>query len=180
MTNNKKNKRGRKSKYYTHVEPKLDLIEDWRQKGDTEEQISNKLGISYKSLNEYKLKFPQFTQVLRASKERLAINLKKSLWKEALGYEYEEVKKTEEKSYLGNKTKTEKTKKKFRGQPNLLIFALCNLLPDEFKRIDKEIIKELEDKIDEKLEYNNDIFKKEFEKLFPKKNIKTDKETGKK
>jgi len=167
MAGNKK--RGRKCKYYTHVEPKLDLIENWRQKGDSEEKIANKLGIAYSTLKEYKLKFSAFSSVISTSKEKLVINLKRSLWKEALGYEYEEVKKTVEKSYLGNKTKTEKTKKKFRGQPNLLIFALCNLLPEEFKRVDKEIIKELENKIDEKFEYNNDVFKKEFEKLFPKK-----------
>jgi transcriptional regulator with XRE-family HTH domain len=161
-----KAKIGRKSKYYTHVQPKLDLIQGWRQKGDSEEAIAKKLGIAYSTLSEYKLKFSEFVEALSISKEKLVNNLKKSLYKEALGYSYEEVKTLIEESYLGNKKKIEKTKKIARSQANLLIFALCNLCPEEFQRVDKEAIKELKDEIHKKVNIENNKLDKIMEVLY--------------
>lgn len=150
-----------KSKYLSHVHPHLSLIKSWREAGLTERQISEKLNVAYSTLQEYKKLHEDLTGVLQASKEKLVANLKKSLWQEALGYEYTEVQEsaeviTDEDEKNDKKTnkrpkKLRRTKitKKFRGVPNLLIFALCNLCPEEFKRIDKEAMKEIEDKIAE-------------------------------
>jgi hypothetical protein len=161
-----------KSKYYTHVEKKLELIRSWRESGLTERQIAEKLNIVYSTLQKYKTLHEDLTVVLQASKAKLVANLKKSLWQEAIGYEYTEVQESSviiDGKEIGKKKRT-KTTKKMRGVPNLLVFALCNMAPEEFKRVDKEVIKELEDKIDEKFRLENSIFQKEFEKLFPKKN----------
>jgi hypothetical protein len=184
-----------KSKYKTHVEPHIELIKSWREAGKTEEQIAEKLKISCTTLKEYKKLYPPLVAALKASKEKLVANLKKSLWEEALGYEYIETEKIIEKKpfRLAKRDKTGKILKDENGDtiftteykeviktresprrarpvPTLLIFALCNLCPEEFKRIDKEIVKELEDKIDEKFRLENSIFQKEFERLFSKKN----------
>lgn len=161
-----------KGKYHSHVEPKLDLIESWRQKGESEENIADKLHVAYSTFRVYRDKYPALAAVLAVSREKLVAKIKKSLWKEAIGYEYEE--KTEfiegimdkNGNFTGNKKiKRTITKKIARPQPNCIQFALCNLAPDEFQRLDKEAVKEIENKIDEKLEYNNDVFKALFEKL---------------
>lgn len=161
-----KPKIGRKSKYYTHVEPKLDLIKGWRQKGLSEEEVSIKLGIAYSTLKVYKNEIPAFKAVISVSKEKLVNNLKKSLYKEALGYTYEEVKTIIEESYLGTKKKVEKVKKIARSQAQLLIFALCNLAPEEFQRVDKEAIKELKDEIHKKVNIENNKLDKIMEVLY--------------
>lgn len=142
-------KRGRKSKYETHVKPFFEEIKAWRQIGLSEEEISKKLNIAYSTLSEYKVKYPEFMEVLEVSKIKLVNNLKKSLWKESLGFEYEETETLIEESYLGTKKKIRKVKKYARSQSQLLIFALCNLCPEEFKRVDKEYVLELEEKVDE-------------------------------
>jgi len=160
-----------RSKYKTHVEPHIELIKSWRESGLTLDQISEKLKIANSTIRKYADMHEALAAALMASKEKLVANLKKSLWQEARGYEYTEV---QESSVVVNgqetgKEKITKTTKKMRGVPNLLVFALCNLCPEEFKRIDKEVIKELEDKIDEKFRLENSIFQKEFERLYNKK-----------
>jgi len=148
-----------KSKYPTHIEPNLKLITSWREAGKTEEQIAEKLKVACSTLREHKNMYPALMAALSTSKEKLVANLKKSLWEEALGYEYTEVQESAEiitgkdeddnPNKKPKKLRRTKITKKFRGVPNLLIFALCNLAPDEFKRIDKEAMKEIEDKIAE-------------------------------
>ncbi len=160
-----------KSKYETNIKPNLKLIVSWRERGLTYEQIAEKLKVAYSTLKKHESEQVDLSVALHTSKEKLVANLKRSLWEEALGYEYTEV---QESSVTVNgqeigKKKTTKTTKKMRGVPNLLVFALCNLAPEEFKRVDKEVIKELEDKIDEKFRLENSIFQKEFERLYNKK-----------
>jgi len=141
------------SKYETHVKPNLELIRTLRQSGKTEAQIAEKLKIAYSTLSDYKNRYSELREVLLESKDKLVANLKKSLWQEALGYEYEEKQEYIEgiKNKDGTinqdkkKLKMNKSTKKARGVPNLLIFALCNLCPEEFKRVDKS----LEDQIKE-------------------------------
>ena len=67
-----------RSKYETHVLPKLDLIKDWRQSGKTERQIAELLNIHYSSVQKYKDMYNDFKIALQASKEKLVYNLKKS------------------------------------------------------------------------------------------------------
>ena len=174
----RKSNRGRKSKYETHVKPNFELIQSWREKGLSEETVAAKLNVAYSSLSLYKQQYPEFSEVLGKCKEKLGVKLKKTLWKETLGYTFEEIQEETEVEPHRNKNgsitekivkiKRKKIKRKCRPQPSLLMFALCNLFPDEFKRIDKEAIKEFGDLVDEKFRLNNSIFKKEFEKHYPK------------
>ena len=54
-----------KSKYFTHVEPKLELIEGWAMDGLTDEQIANKLGIHISTFYDYKNKYSEFSESLK-------------------------------------------------------------------------------------------------------------------
>ncbi|MEN8907930.1 MAG: hypothetical protein ABF289_18415 [Clostridiales bacterium] len=179
----KGNKRGPKCRYDEKVKPKLDLIEGWRKEGYSEKWVADELNVGYSTLSEYKAKYPELAEALKASKARLVNNLKNALYKEAMGYEYDEV--TEElelspyeeeidgkvvEKHKIEKIKRKKTKKKVRGNANLLIFAVCNLDPN-WKRIDKEVIEDIKDALanyDEKVSYSNKIFEEAFNKLYPK------------
>ena len=162
---------GRKSKYETHVLEYLENIKAWKENGEKEEDIVKKLGISITQFNVYKNQYAELKEALKASKEKLVNKLKKTLWQEALGYEYEESEQEIIKIPVSTRTKDEngniiyeyKEKKKIkilkrRQKPvaSLLIFALCNKCPEEFTRVDKEAVKELKDHIDKLLETNKE------------------------
>ena len=145
-----------KSKYETHIEPNLDLIKSWRESGKTIEQIAEKIGVANSTLRKHAEENPALSAVLRASKEKLVARLKKSLWEEALGYEYDEINEyvegiLDENGKLTNKKKVKRTTTKRKARPvaTLLVFALCNFCPEEFQRVDKEATREFEQKIEE-------------------------------
>lgn len=80
-----------KSKYYTHVEPRLVEIEGWARDGLTDEQIAKNLGIGVRTLYEYKEKYPQIVQSLKRGKEVVDREVENALLKRALGYKYQEI-----------------------------------------------------------------------------------------
>ena len=138
----KEQKRGRKSKYDTHVKPYLDRIPKWRRNGMTEAQIAKKLGIAMSSFSLYKLKHSEFSEVLKNSKEELIENLEDSLFRRAMGYSYEETKIEKESD---GRAKITKTTKELPPDVGALIFALKNLAPGKWKNDDRFIIQRSED-----------------------------------
>lgn len=82
---------GRKSKYHSHVEPKLLLVEAWARDGLTQDEIARKLGVAMSSFSDYKLKFPEFTEALKRGQEVVDVEVENALFKRALGYRYDEV-----------------------------------------------------------------------------------------
>lgn len=80
-----------KSKYLTHVEPKLELIECWARDGLTDEQIANNLGVAYSTFKEYKKNYSDISAALKKGKEIIDYQVENALLKRALGYEYEEI-----------------------------------------------------------------------------------------
>ena len=54
MSNRKKSKRGRKCKYPTRVQPRLQEIEEWCREGLIEVEICKRLGVSIGQFQEYK------------------------------------------------------------------------------------------------------------------------------
>lgn len=84
-------KTGRKTKYFSHVEPYLDEISEWCRTM-TEAQIAKKLGVAYRSFCDYKNKYPQLMQALKKGRQDLVVELKSTLISKAKGYMYEEVK----------------------------------------------------------------------------------------
>jgi hypothetical protein len=155
-----------KNKYQTHIEPRLDEIEKWREEGYTEKQIAKLLGIGYTTFRTHKYKNTALTTILDKATPNLGRKLKYSSYEEALGYYKDEI--TEEievnPRFDGEpKKKVKKVRKWFRGSPQLLIFHLCNMFPEKFKRVDKEAVRELQDEIDKHFEFNNEKMERAFE-----------------
>ena len=126
--------RGRKSKWDTHVLPNLDRIPKWRRDGMTEEQICKKLDVGVSTFNRYKNQYRELREALKKGKEHLIEELEDSLYKKAMGFEYEEVK-----TYIlqgdDGKTRQKVEKHKRYAQPDTgaIAFALKNLAPDKWK-----------------------------------------------
>ncbi|KGT40028.1 hypothetical protein P421_00095 [Heyndrickxia coagulans P38] len=137
-------KRGRKNKYYTHVQPRLEEIAYWCRDGLTEEEICKRLGVSLTSFAEYKKQFPELTDTLKTNREIADYRVENSLYLRALGYEYEE--ETWEEYELdqpllkddGTIQRTElrltkKVKKKQAPDVTAQIFWLKNRRPDKWR-----------------------------------------------
>jgi hypothetical protein len=142
---------GRQSKYVTHVKPKLDLIEFWRENGDTIEIIAKKLGIVRQTFYRYMDTYSELNKAIEKSREKLLSQLTKSLYKEATGYMIEEVSEEYIVDENGNKSakkKIKKTTKFMRPSTSALIFAIKNLMPERFQQADKTVI--IQDKDNEK------------------------------
>lgn len=67
---------GRKSKYYSNVEPHLEKIKEYKKMGATDEQICDILDISTTSYYEYLNKFPKFAEALKKGQSDFVVVLK--------------------------------------------------------------------------------------------------------
>ena len=85
------NKRGRKNKYHTHVEPYLTQVSEMALTM-TEQQISTTLGVSYTAFREYKRQYPALKDSLKKGRRELVKELKSVLIQKAKGFEYKESK----------------------------------------------------------------------------------------
>lgn len=86
-----KSKAGRKSKYETHVKPRLpEIMEMCRTM--TEAQIAEALGIGASTFQYYKTEFPELVETLKKGRQGLVAELRSSLIKKANGYDYVETK----------------------------------------------------------------------------------------
>lgn len=143
-------------KYHSHVQPNLDYIKTMRQDGASLEEISKKLKISKSSLDTYSRTHPELRKVLDESKEKLLSNLKRALFKRALGFEFVEVTRTRKEKRLKLVDGSEIVKnidiqiqetKKFIQSDKALLFALTNLDPDNWKHKDKLEIDDIKEYI---------------------------------
>lgn len=82
---------GRKSRYETHVKPRLEEIRQWYQLLN-EEQIAKRLGVSQTTFQKYKNEHSELREALKEGREELIENLKMTLKKKAQGFTYEETK----------------------------------------------------------------------------------------
>lgn len=136
----KKKKGGRKSKYQTHVEPKLFEIECWARDGLIDEQIARNLGVAYSTFREYVKKFPALSAALKKGKEVVDYEVENALLKRALGYRYDEVTK-ELAEKLNEETgkyemvliETKRVTKEVQPDVTAQIFWLKNRRPDKWR-----------------------------------------------
>lgn len=126
-------KRKRLTRYDTHVVPYLDRIPSWRKQGLTEEQIAQKLRIAYSTLNVYKERYSELSEALKKGKEELIEELEDSLYKKAMGYEYEETETWLEEVDGVQKKRVKRIKKVAHPDTGALAFALKNLAPDKWR-----------------------------------------------
>ena len=98
---------GRPDKYTTHVQPYLQDIERMALTM-SEEQIAKTLGIGYSTFRRYKEQHEQLRAALKNGRQDLVYQLRSTLIKKAMGFEYEEISETYESEEL---TKREVKKK---------------------------------------------------------------------
>lgn len=142
-----------KSKWPTHVAPRLAEIEMWLRTGLTEAQVCKNLGIGHNTFNEYKKRYPELRDAIKKGKEVIITEIENALVKRALGYDYEEVK-TYIKEENGKKvTYTEKTLRHLPPDTAACAILLKNKAPDrytndrallELKRQELELRRQLE------------------------------------
>lgn len=120
-----------KSKYLTHVEPRLIEVEGWARDGLTDEQIAKNLGISKASLENYKNQYLDFLDTLKRGKEVVDREVENALLKNALGYETEEI--TEEYDAKGRLISSKRIKKKVAPNTTAQIFWLKNRKPADWR-----------------------------------------------
>lgn len=75
---------GRKCKYQTHVEPRLEEIKYWYMEGAIDEDVAKNLGISLSSLYEYKNEFPEFSEACALTKEVANARVQSALYYNAV------------------------------------------------------------------------------------------------
>lgn len=66
-------------------------LESWARDGLTDEQIASNMGITRKTLAEWKTKYSDICDTLKRGKEVVDIQVENALLKRALGYSYKEV-----------------------------------------------------------------------------------------
>lgn len=74
----------RPNKYDTHVAPRLTEIEDWVRNGATNKEIAQRLGISIDSFCEYQKIFPEFSEVLKKTRDAVDGDVENALLQAAL------------------------------------------------------------------------------------------------
>lgn len=125
-----------KSKYFTHVEPKLEEVRKWAKDGLSDKQIATNLGIAYSTFREYKKKFSALSAPLKEGKACAVKQVENALFKKALGYEYEEVTKEICMNEETGKQELKITKvvtKRVHPDTTAIIFYLKNRMSDKWK-----------------------------------------------
>lgn len=125
-----------KSKYFTHVEPKLEEVRKWAKDGLSDKQIATNLGIAYSTFREYKKKFSALSAPLKEGKDCAVKQVENALFKKALGYEYEEVTKEiciNEETGKQELKITKVVTKRVHPDTTAIIFYLKNRRSDKWK-----------------------------------------------
>lgn len=117
---------------------KLILLEGWARDGLTEEQIAKNMGISVKTLYNWKTDNLPILQALKKGKEVVDIEVENALLKRALGYNYDEV-------TYENGIETKRVTKQVAPDTTAQIFWLKNRKPDKWR--DKVVDTENEEAI---------------------------------
>lgn len=112
-------KRGRKSKWDTHVQPYLKKIQYWRRMDTMEKDIAKVLDVHVSTFEEYKSKYPELREALKQDKIAVAAEFFHALHKRAKGYEYRED------VVVGDRIMT--VKRHVPPNPTSIIFGLKNL-----------------------------------------------------
>lgn len=119
------------------TEEGLILLECWKRNGMSQDDIASNMGITRKTLCEWKNKRPEIREALRRGKEVVDFQVENALLKAALGYKYTEVK-----TYIsgnqdknGNRTvKIEKTEKEVGPNVTACLAWLNNRKSNDWRR----------------------------------------------
>ena len=132
-----KTKRGKYHEWLT--KEGLIRIEGWAMDGLSDEQIAHNIGIVPSTLYEWKKKYSEISEALKKGKEIIDRQVENALLKRALGFEYEETKKIQEKDANGkDRMRIEKFTKTMAPDTGAIAFWLKNRKPVEWR--DKQSI----------------------------------------
>ena len=123
-----------KGKYQEWLTPDgITRLEAWARDGLTDEQIAAKMGISTKTLYEWKKTYSNICEALKRGKEVVDIEVENALLKRALGYEYTEERVEVSKENGKKSVKTTQTVKHVSPDVTAQIFWLKNRRPDRWR-----------------------------------------------
>lgn len=128
-----------KSKYESHVLPKLNLVEKWARDGLGTKQIAKNLGIAESTFWEYSTKYAEFSSRLAKGREVVDTEVENAFLKRITGYNAEEVRREYaiETDEDGNQIKVLKREvvqtKHIPGDPRAAEFWLKNRMPDKYQ-----------------------------------------------
>ena len=123
----------KKSKYDELVAPKLDTIEGLYREGWTLAAIANFLGISERTLCNYKNQYEELANALKRGNDDAIYAVENALFRSAMGYHYEE------EELLKNGV-VATVKKYAKPNVNAQIFFLKNRARDKWKdKVDHEV-----------------------------------------
>lgn len=132
-----KTAKNRRPTYWEKViKPNLDLIKGWCRRGYTEESIAAQLGMCYPTWWAAKKDHPELVEAVKEGRRDSVILVENALFREATGYQVQEVKKTiVGKDSRGNEivSETVVTTKHVRPNTNSQIFYLTNRNPERWK-----------------------------------------------
>lgn len=124
------------AKYEAWISPEgLLKIEGWARDGLTLQQIADNIGINRQTLNNWVKRFPSLELYLRRGKDVPDRHVENSLYKRAIGFEYDEV------TYDGDGNVTKRVTKLVLPDTTAQIFWLKNRKPDVW-RDRHEIVKD--------------------------------------
>jgi hypothetical protein len=134
----------RPSLYESKVQPHLDEIKKMIANGMTEEQVSNAMGVNYRTFNRYKKSYAELCQALKKGKQDLVYDVEESLYRKARGFfTTKKITRKYMEDKQGNKVGgAEVTETITEHAPDLgsIVFTLKNLSPDKWKeRIEHSI-----------------------------------------
>lgn len=123
---------GRPNKYNTHIKPYLKQIAEWKKNGATDQQVCEQLGVSPSVFYAAKVKYKEFSEILKNSRENFIADLRGELARLAFKHNLETVKvysKTEDGKTV---TYKEKTSKEVDGDIAAIHLLLKNLDRDNW------------------------------------------------
>lgn len=132
----KKEKPKRRTKYHTHVEPNLVLIEGWVRDGMIDEEVAERLGVAYSTLRRYRKQYPILDAIFINTKEIVDYKVENALLQRAMGYEYKE-------ELVNNKGQVVEVQKHQPPHPASAIFWLRNRRRMKWKNLEIEQVEKL-------------------------------------
>lgn len=133
MTSKKKKPTGRPTRYKKEFD---DLAFNYTLLGAKDTQLAEFFNTSEKTINTWKKRHKSFLQSIKKGKEKADGEVAQSLYKKALGYEYEE---EEAKAVAGVGVEKVTVKKKIQPDTTSIIFWLKNRQPELWR--DKKEVK---------------------------------------
>lgn len=83
-------KKGRPSKYESHVKPRFAEIREWLKSGATDKEIAENLGVNQKVFCKYKNEFSELNDLCKNGRLKAVQEIKAALFKRATGFKYTE------------------------------------------------------------------------------------------